>query len=366
MNSAHFIPSEESLVFLDFIFSTSESSREKAWAGVEQILESGVLTGSLSQLLPLLYWRCNSANMHFDGEHDLRYLYLRTWENNEVAFSKFKDVKQALRIRGISFIPLKGYLLCRSYYPDPATRPMSDIDILVAPSEWEAAGAALGHIGYEPEFHPAALQNGRHALLFTDKLTRLSVDLHIQITQGGASYRLNDTIWEAAVQTYMDGGEETHLYQTDLLFSVLAHSLFFAIIPTTRWIPDSLFTISRNPTNVDWDRLSHFASETHLGRLMAKQLIFLKDRYEAAIPESVIAALSNQKLGWVERLGYSFTYRTSRYVLVNKLKKQAFHLLTGLQNLSRAKFGVRAEFVARHLINEIRKLLSAVLSRFSA
>lgn len=45
-------------------------------------------------------------------------------------------------------VVLKGVLLADSYYPDPATRPMSDIDLVAAPGQFEGLCARLVALGF--------------------------------------------------------------------------------------------------------------------------------------------------------------------------------------------------------------------------
>jgi|HubBroStandDraft_4_1064222.scaffolds.fasta_scaffold05216_4 hypothetical protein len=63
-------------------------------------------------------------------------------------------VMTALADAGISSTPLKGPLLGEAIYGDPGRRPSSDIDLLVAPEQLQAAVEVVRDLGYEdPDDH---------------------------------------------------------------------------------------------------------------------------------------------------------------------------------------------------------------------
>ncbi len=57
--------------------------------------------------------------------------------------------------RGIEVAPLKGVLLQRTVYAGKLARPISDVDLLVAPGRFHDAQAALADAGYAPYTEPA-------------------------------------------------------------------------------------------------------------------------------------------------------------------------------------------------------------------
>ena len=57
-------------------------------------------------------------------------------------------VLDALRGRGVESAVLKGMHTAWAYFPDPGTRPSSDIDVLVAPGDFAGAEAALAGLGF--------------------------------------------------------------------------------------------------------------------------------------------------------------------------------------------------------------------------
>lgn len=77
------------------------------------------------------------------------------------------------RARGIPLMALKGMVLAETLYPEPACRPMEDLDLLVRPEDLPAAGETLIGLGYtDVTFGPED---------FRDPVTGLVVDLHAEL-----------------------------------------------------------------------------------------------------------------------------------------------------------------------------------------
>ncbi len=64
------------------------------------------------------------------------------------------DVARRLALSGIDVMPLKGALLHKLVYSDPADRPLSDVDILVRPKDALRARDVLVGAGYAPTEYP--------------------------------------------------------------------------------------------------------------------------------------------------------------------------------------------------------------------
>ena len=63
------------------------------------------------------------------------------------------SVLRAATARGESVLLLKGILFADSYYPDPSTRPMGDLDLVAVPGRDEALFALLAEAGFRPSLH---------------------------------------------------------------------------------------------------------------------------------------------------------------------------------------------------------------------
>ncbi len=61
---------------------------------------------------------------------------------------QLQEIREAFRSADILFLVIKGPALAGTVYADPASRPASDVDLLVTPNRMAAARAVLETIGY--------------------------------------------------------------------------------------------------------------------------------------------------------------------------------------------------------------------------
>ena len=90
----------------------------------------------------------------------------------------------AFRQAGIRCLLMKGAAIAHTHYPQPWLRPRCDTDLLIAPADRDAAGAALQALGYAPSNHITGTlvahqqqytRRDRYGLMET-------IDLHWKIT----------------------------------------------------------------------------------------------------------------------------------------------------------------------------------------
>ena len=101
---------------------------------------------------PLLYWKITTLSSASHLPH-----YVVEQLRNAFLWSRFRTLQMDKQLSGmldvfqhagIDILILKGPALARSVYPDPATRPSSDLDILIKPSQVERAVVLLQDMGY--------------------------------------------------------------------------------------------------------------------------------------------------------------------------------------------------------------------------
>lgn len=82
------------------------------------------------------------------------YLFLEEeYKNNRarnlLIINELTVILEAANRAGIEVIPLTGVLLALAVYPDPALRPMADIDFLVHPEDQTRIGNIMANLGYQ-------------------------------------------------------------------------------------------------------------------------------------------------------------------------------------------------------------------------
>jgi hypothetical protein len=93
------------------------------------------------------------------------------------------ELLDAAERAGLAMLPIKGALLANTIWDDPGLRPMSDVDLVVAPADAAAAVALLATLGFRAQQPESARWTPRHAhaigLVNPDR--QLAVDLHYRL-----------------------------------------------------------------------------------------------------------------------------------------------------------------------------------------
>jgi hypothetical protein len=151
------------------------------------------------ELTPIFYWWLAKEGMpdtlvpeFLEGvRHDYAHALKAASEQEEEARKLMRSLTEAARLE---VILLKGSDLRLRVYPDPATRPMADLDILVPPEQAGQARSILTGLGYrslEPNPRPGFRERFAHAAgLQPPPGFSLHVDLHWEIREGHGFYRL--------------------------------------------------------------------------------------------------------------------------------------------------------------------------------
>lgn len=115
-------------------------------------------------LSPLLYAHLRAAPV-VPPPHaalQLQGLYVRHRRSNRVRLQALSEIVGTLRTRGIDVRVLKGPALMTLVYRDPALRPASDLDLLVARAQAIDAQRALKDLGYATADHLMAGSTHAH------------------------------------------------------------------------------------------------------------------------------------------------------------------------------------------------------------
>jgi len=133
------VPSERQAALLH-----SAVKRQNDWDALANTLKT-------HRLGPLLHWQCKQYGIAPPApiRRLLAGLYAREKPLSKAQSEALTVIAQALEAEGIEPVILKGGALAHTVYPEPALRPMEDLDILVAPERLEQARQALSRQGFQ-------------------------------------------------------------------------------------------------------------------------------------------------------------------------------------------------------------------------
>jgi len=154
--------------------------------------------------------------------------------------------------RRIAIMPLKGSLLGLGYYPEPALRPMADLDLLIRPEHAQGLDEALIKLGYDriPADNSYAaerhiryqLPDNRTVVAWTEEHpgNPRPVEVHTDLRRLlWGDLRLQDMaplLWEGAHETSLLGEPAWVPRHNALLVHLAAHTLDHMMVATARAI----------------------------------------------------------------------------------------------------------------------------------
>lgn len=255
------------------------------------------------KVAPLLYYRFRQSSWPVGMPEGVRTFLTKEFygaaAGSSLMFGELERVLSRLEANGVEAILLKGAALALTVYPDPALRPMGDIDLLIRPSDLRAAVDALEAMGYEPENPP--MRRGLEYLFFFETNFRggyrslLRFELHWNLMGGeGSRYRPNiDWFWEQTRAIRVGKASA-------LILSPTAHLLYAAVHASMKhggdsarllWLYDLHLIVERCP-DVDWRDLLDKAQAFHWAPAVRAVLAEVSQVFSTSIPGWVHDALA--------------------------------------------------------------------------
>jgi len=171
---------------------------------------------------------------------------------------ELERIDQLFEAHNIPYLVIKGVHVRECVYPDPALRPASDIDILVAPNDRQQAARILLDTGYTVDIEP---DNISHEATFSRGM--VDIDLHWHMLRPGRT-RVDMTDGLLARRQRVNG--IWGLSDDDTLFMMLTHPAFAKYVCSPNMglgrAADFLLWVQRR--KVDWPAVLQLLDKTGL------------------------------------------------------------------------------------------------------
>jgi hypothetical protein len=229
------------------------------------------------------------------------------------AGAQLREILGALGQAGVVAIVLKGPLLAAEYYPDPALRPFTDLDLLVRRQDRERALQVLSTLGYRHASPGRSLPYElAHApavyLLAASWPSALPVDLHWAcITHPGGSGAAElpaDELWSRAVPAASWGAMAHTLADEDVLLYLAAHFAVHHTLAGPLWELDLALVLRRHGARLDWDAVVDRARRWRVAGAVYFALAAVRRHLGPSAPDAVMRRLrpARGRVWLVERL----------------------------------------------------------------
>lgn len=236
--------------------------------------------------------RCG-ADIPTDPRRKLQSLALRHRDSNRIRDQALTAMLKALDAHGIDVLVLKGAALAHLIYDPPGLRPMSDVDLLVAPDRLQDAAGVLLELGYSETGRPPPAADHHHLPPLSKTAGGLSICVEIHhdalAPDNIGSIRL-DRLTEPARGFRIDGTAGWALGHIDMLRHLWRHALQPRQTTKLGSALDIMLYASRFTDDIDWRRVERDFPEIPTGLSLLAFLVPLPRSLSGRIPEPVLPA----------------------------------------------------------------------------
>lgn len=195
---------------------------------------------------------------------------------------------------------VKGAALAFTLYPDPALRPLSDIDILVRKEDIPEALARLRAAGYReqtPEMAPGLTRVlGHHFHLAGGREASFHLEVHWTLALSDHDRRAPDMAWFWAHTEPLRLPFPTPFLTLDPtahLLYVAAHAMLHhgEARAHPRWVYDVHLLVEKEGARIRWEELAEQAAAWRWTEAVLRALQRAAERFGTSIPQEALATL---------------------------------------------------------------------------
>lgn len=244
----------------------------------------------LHGIAPSLHRSIGKAGAEVPQEYrkKLKALTLRHVDSSRIRTRALQEIQKQLDKHGIDVLVLKGAALAHLIYENPGLRPMSDIDLLVAPEKLVRASEVVSGVGYKVTEGANLLPDHHHLPTMSRNIEglRVSIEIHHDaLTRDNfGSIRL-DSLSGPAREFTIDGTSMRTLGHIDMLRHLCRHALEPRESMKIGSALDIMMYTSRYADDIDWPRLAREFPEVITMLRLLGFLIPWPSRLSAYVPE---------------------------------------------------------------------------------
>ncbi len=231
---------------------------------------------------------------------------------------------EALASAGVGVTVLKGMHTAYSYFPEPGTRPASDIDLLIEPADHPIAADTLARLGYVPGAVSCGEQAWRmsgsptepRSLSLTHQDNPWNIDLHTSLDRryspGASMIRLDRAVGERIRQPWPLTEKGTVFPPGELALHLAVHAGMQFVSLTMVRLTELVLVIEsvKEDRTRFWDEFLNLAERTGEASSAYPALYFANCLVEGSVPQEVLQGLDRQLPAAVRRVAHRFTPAT--------------------------------------------------------
>lgn len=223
---------------------------------------------------------------------------------------------EALAEAGLRVTVLKGMHTAHAYFPDPAARPLSDIDLLIEADQEPAAAKILGGLGYLPERASHGERSWRMpgtppkppSLSLVHRDGPWNVDLHTSLDRrhspGAPMVELDKAFRERVPCVWPRSSKAEVLPLPELTLHLACHAAGSFVSMTMLRLTELTLVIRHveDERSSFWDRLLGLAEQTGVMGSAYPALCLVDNLSPNTVPRTVLRTLERQTTPAVRRI----------------------------------------------------------------
>jgi len=234
-------------------------------------------------------------------------------KRNEAIARQLAELLTAFAGHNIDVLVLKGAYLAPTAYPEPALRPMNDIDLLFRAEDLAQIGPVLEGLGYcgrhkDAEHGPGITKHlstyrrrGKDGLTPNPYLSAGSdrmVEPHGSLEESWFGFTVDITpgVWQRARPLTLYGQPAYRLSTPDLLLHLAVHATFHVIMGTSVFLQlyDIKQVVASRADKIDWLQLMTLARSAGAQPFLYAGLHWARELYRVPFPDAPISELAGE------------------------------------------------------------------------
>jgi hypothetical protein len=304
MTRKRFWPDATQELILGTCLHHDRAAAIQSWKEWKARVDLDDLDRSSFQILSLVFRRLLELGIEDPDLRRIKGVHRYRWTQNHLASRGRRELLNALHGENIPAMLLRGAALGQTVYPEPATRGVHDMDVVVPVETAARAVGLLRASGWNAKyFDPTWTLECSDAceLLHSDYG---AANIRWRVMQSRCPTGREEELWRAARPFEYEQIPTRILCPADQFLHACEHGMHHSSVSGLQWLVDCAFIIRHSPPPFDWARLIDQSNKFQLSLPVRQAVGYLRKHFENSIPGEVIAAMERSPVTLDNRIEY--------------------------------------------------------------
>jgi hypothetical protein len=310
MRRKRFWPDPTQELLLGVCLQRDLATALQAWKEWKARVDLNDLPRASFQIMSLVYSRLLELGIEDADLRRIKGLHRYRWTQNQLACRARRELLKALNGEKVPTMLLMGAALAQTVYPEPATRGVYDMDIVVPMETTAQAVSLLRARGWTAEyFDPVWTIECSHActLLHPDFG---AANLRWRIMRSRCPTGREEELWRAARAFEYEQMPTQIPCPADLFLNACEYGMQYPSSSGLQWLVDCCFLIRHSSPPFDWARLIDQSKKFQLSLYTRNAVGYLRNHFEDSIPETVTSEMARSPVTLDNRIEYILAGRS--------------------------------------------------------